>query len=289
LLITSRLLAASLALCGTAPGAQVDVLGRAPAPRPPAADAAAGGGWIALSVHSPMTSRAAFAACDRNADDRLSIFEVRAALDLGGDAQDTQAFRRLDRDSDGYLDWSEFDLRFRQTIERALPLRVHPQRPLRLNPEVDRAREAERLRGRAVLRLLDSDGDGAVLASEADRALRQTETAAAERFAKLDADGSGAIDIDEIAPFAAWLHARARPPVKPPANADRLPESFAAVDHDQDAVIGAAELDDALRSIHPSLGRWTSKILDDADRTHNRTLGRAEILAAESSRAAQND
>lgn len=279
------LLRSTTALCLAAPAmpAQIDVLGKAaPASARSGAEASR---WVSLPIHTPAASRAAFRACDRNGDDRLSVYEVNGSLDILEDLRDTRAFRQLDSNSDGFVDWLEFDQRFRHATEHGIPLRLQPLHPLRLNPAVDSAAQAERLRDEALFRSMDVDGNGALLQSEVDAFIAASPLATVKTgFKQLDADRSGTLDVDELRPVAEKLRAMQRRPPATPEAAERLPESFANADHDQDGVIDAIELADALRLQHPALIRWTRQIIADADRSANGTLGRAELLAAQNSR-----
>ncbi len=59
-----------------------------------------------------------------------------------------------------------------------------------------------------------------------------------------------------------------------------MPDQFRALDFNLDGAIDQTELEVGLRRIHPALANWTQRILFDADRSHEKTLGWSELAAA---------
>lgn len=236
-------------------------------------------------------SLALFAACDRDSDDRLDVFEIRSAMVDLRDTRDASVFRRLDADSSGFLEWNEFDERFRTLVQRSGSFRVRPVHepvPLR-DPTVP---VAEMDPTATVLRAVDTDGDGGLAASEFAAFLRKhaDNDGLARHFDTLDLDRSGLLDEHEFAPVLQWV-----PDVFDQLIAAReddrsaIPPDHRAADRNLDGVIDRDELRAALALLDPSLKRWTDRILTRADRTRNGTLGGAELTAASAATAAALD
>lgn len=59
-----------------------------------------------------------------------------------------------------------------------------------------------------------------------------------------------------------------------------MPAEFRAIDLNLDGAIDHRELDLGLRRIHPALSAWTGRVLYDADRSRDKTLGWSELAAA---------
>ena len=72
-----------------------------------------------------------FAACDSNGDDRMDIFEARAAMESTGSPTEIQWYRRLDQDRDGYLSWPEFDRFYRVLVQSGNSLQLTLARGLK--------------------------------------------------------------------------------------------------------------------------------------------------------------
>ncbi len=233
--------------------------------------------WLALSAYSTDRSRAAFAACDRDGNDQLDVFEAAHSLERVRGIRDTAAFRSLDGDADGALTWPEFDRLYRECADAGSALRLRPARPLALaaaGPEAPDQRGAQ-----VVIRVLDRDGDGALTMVELEAMLRDMAVppALVTQLAGLDLDRSGELSSDEVAALAP-LFPQLPAPV---AEAPPLPEALVAVDANADAVLDRAELAEALRRLDPTLLRWADLVLGDADASGNRSLGPVELRRAD--------
>jgi Ca2+-binding EF-hand superfamily protein len=234
-----------------------------------------------VTIYREAESRALFRACDHDADDRLDLIECSAALPILGNPRDVRGFRRLDTNSDGFVEWHEFDEAYRESVRtlgifRLRPVRavVEPEDPTMWTPESEVIAQ--------MIQLVDDDGDGMVSRAELARfaEIAATGPELVRAFEQLDRDGSGALDAEELAaapPSAAaanqlaQAHASAR---------SHLPPELRLADRNLDGVVDASELESGLRRIHPSLSRWTGRVLADADRNQNGTLGAAEIASA---------
>ena len=67
--------------------------------------------------------------------DRLDLFEAAAAIEAIGSPRERDAFRRMDRDRDGFLSFPEFDALFRSVIQRGDTFRVRVCRPYQAESE----------------------------------------------------------------------------------------------------------------------------------------------------------
>ncbi|MDA0375558.1 MAG: EF-hand domain-containing protein [Planctomycetota bacterium] len=233
------------------------------------------------TVWSETRGLALFAACDRNGDDRLDLFEVRHCLvDLQA-TRDPSVFRRLDTDNSGFVEWPEFAERFKVSLGRAGRFQVQPYRqpaamrdPASPSSEIDPSEQ--------MLGALDGDGDGGLSRAEFTAFVRRMAGNAelVNRFAALDTDRSGKLELTEFAPVLMFV-----PQVwqKMSASEDlrrAMPADFRGADRDLNGVIDRAELRASLTRLHPSLGHWTDVILNAADRSRNGTLGAAELVAS---------
>ena len=233
------------------------------------------------TVWSQTRSLELFAACDRDGNDRLDVFEIRAALVELGNSRDPSVLRRLDTDSSGFLEWPEFDARFRLAIDKAKSFRVRPALPPppiedpTATPAVPDATEL-------VIGVTDDNGDGLLSRPELAAFLRRLrqDPALIEHFPTLDRDGSGTLDVEEFRPVVMMV-----PNVLVLLGANEqlrrgLPADDREADRNLDGSIDRAELRAALIRLHPSLERWTDRVMLAADRSRNGTLGGAELAAA---------
>jgi Ca2+-binding EF-hand superfamily protein len=275
----------ALALAGTAAGQttapkKAMPTAQAPAEKPGTKAKPAEPPKTEVRVHTEAASRRAFAECDGDADDRLSIFEATRAFEDMGSPRDSETFRTVDTDRDGFLSWPEFDQRLQTVIRLRGSLRYRPARKLSPADGAATPPPKDDSIDRSLLAVLDADRSGAVSRDEFANALQAGALSPALRgvFPSLDADDDGQLASAELAAMRVLLPKLVRP--EPVGNSPQaFPAEFAEVDRNRDGLIDELELDRALRQIHPSLGRWTQRVLADADRSGNHVLGPAEVLA----------
>jgi Ca2+-binding EF-hand superfamily protein len=236
---------------------------------------------VSESRYDRARSWALFAACDADADDRLSLFEVRRSfVDLGG-ADNLDAFRRLDTDASGFVEWPEFDRRFRLSIEQAGSFRVRPSRAVSA-PRDPAAPASDADPVLFLIISIDTDGDDRLDLTEFTELLRlaNVDPALSQGFAALDTDRSGELDRSELGPALQVLPGIWQLMPGESNSQTNLPIEFRPVDRNLDGVIDAKELEASLRRTDPTLVRWAARILRDADRSGNGSLGATEIRAA---------
>lgn len=244
--------------------------------------------WISLAEYSERVSRAAFAICDGDADDRLSVLESSRTLE-GIGTDDLEAFRRLDSDADGFLYWPDFDRRFRELTERGAPMRIRPLRPVPADLAPAAALAAAKptglQRANQLIAENDTDGDGKLSLLEAARVAATLipgadPAALVAPLRALDVDRSGDIGAAELLIVADRLPLASEQRSAATSAPGKLPPGYAAADANADGVIDRAELESVLRGLDPALPRWSRQILRDADRSGNDTLGPFEIRQA---------
>jgi Ca2+-binding EF-hand superfamily protein len=236
------------------------------------------GGWTPLPRHSEKTSRAAFRACDTSADDQISILEAMRTIRGLGDAE---LFRRLDLDSDGYLQWPEFDRYFRDTVARGLTVQIRPQRPLPAGIADEESGDPMQDNAKRMHTLLDKNGDGTVAVDEALQVVKASNMPASivQIVAGLDADQSGDISEAELLTVARMFPAAPSAPTgagkskRSPAAATGL----RSADTDRDGIIDEKELGAAIGRLDPALSRWAAQIITDADDSGNGSIGPLEL------------
>ena len=242
-------------------------------------DRVAGRARLNIDSYDEDLSRALFRTCDLNADDRLDIIEATKAIEYLISGQSIDSFRRLDKDSDGYLSFSEFDQEYHAVVQRGGTLRLLPSRPLAL-PR-GRVESSDLLQAKRLVALYDTDGDELLSAREFAILLerRRLPGDRAAHFQGLDSDGSGSLSAEELTGFARLQGVAVAPDADLGAHT-RLPEPFREADLNQDGAIAGNELERLLRRIDPGLRLWTKTIVTNADKSGNGTLGLPEIQAA---------
>lgn len=240
----------------------------------PGAPQNSGANRIAVATWSEDQSRALFESCDRDGDQRLDLFEARAAIEI---VDTREAFRRLDRDRDGFVDWPEFDRFYHELVRGGGTLHLRPFRT-----QAPAAGIAPRTPTRQVIDLFDVDHSGALEPSELDAMLRefQLPPAVAAQMRGLDRDHDGKIDESELAPIVAKLQLGSlfTDRILGKSGASMLPAPWNAIDRNGDGKIDAAEFEQGLRRLDPMLGRWAGAILKAADRDADGCLARDELL-----------
>lgn len=242
---------------------------------------------VTLPAYDEPSSRAAFTAIDRSADDRLDVLEFADAQEekMPADRRDHGLFRRLDVDRDGFLSWPEFDERVRHTIRVSGEFRYRPARkPVAPRPPPD-AEALSPAQVQNLLVLLDRDRSGKVSREEFVALLTVAGLPATllGQFVLVDGDGDRQLDLKELAALARVLPGATRPPA--PAGAKSIGTAWRRADRDGDGEVSISEMEAALHGLDLYLGRWAEKVVADADRTGDRRLGPAEILAAEPARS----
>lgn len=233
--------------------------------------------WVSLRIHDEGISRAAFRACDGNADDRLSIFEARQCLERMGSLEDPQGFRQLDKDKDGQLSWSEFDRHYSGVCERGGSFRMRPTRRFQ-PPRRPRRASASELAARSLVQLGDKDQDGALDRNELLALLMEFKLPEGFRkqgFTLLDSDQSGTLDQKELLMLVQTIPGLidlGRQEIAPTPGSQ-----LAGADKNDDGEVTRQELDEALRLLHPSLRRWSKKVFTDADADKDGVLTADEL------------
>jgi Ca2+-binding EF-hand superfamily protein len=226
------------------------------------------GVWIQLERYDERTSRAAFAACDTDRDDRLDVREAIVALSNMGTFEKPLGFRALDANRNGFVHWDEFDGRYRGLTRAGATFLFRPTRTFVPHPASKKATAKEK--GAAaiarLMKMVGDDEDPDVSKSEFLKllaALKQPSSLAGA-FLLLDKDQSGGLSAAELAPIAA-----------------KAPYLLELAKIDPDAVVeptvSEKDLRKRLRRVHPSLARWNKQIFRAADSDKNGKLSRQEI------------
>lgn len=240
-------------------------------------DSPGNSGRVTISAHSEDQSRALFAGCDRNGDDRLDLFEVMATID---NVANREAYRRMDRDRDGYVDWPEFDQFFQFVIRGGGSLRVRvqnvPQKATSSQPD-----QAPRIPAQQAIAAFDQNHNGALDADEYESLLREMRLPpdVAAQLRALDRDRDGKISESELAPVLSKLQLSAMFTTKRKGAAagTTLPQAWADVDENGSGKIELVELQAALRRIDPALEPWAEQILKGADTNTDGALSTPEL------------
>lgn len=182
-----------------------------------------------IDSYSQSRSRELFRACDADGDDRLDLFEATDTIEDLGELKDAVRFRRIDRDRDGYITWTEFDEYYRSLLQVGKALRLRPARRLPAAPSVEpgsipagqprpdrpgmgqadpglptggTATGAQRPLQR-FLQLFDRNQDGGLDAAEIEAWVKQSglNPQFASQLRTLDADRSGKLEEAELEMF----------------------------------------------------------------------------------------
>jgi Ca2+-binding EF-hand superfamily protein len=243
---------------------------------------------ILLRTYDQDQSRDLLRCCDRDGDDRLDLFEVRCAATTLADERGIAAFRRLDADRDGYLDWPEFDKHYQDVVRGGNTLKLRLSRPLRTPPAragaSASAAPAARSPTRKVLELFDKDRDGGLSLGEREALLREfgMPPMFAATLTALDRNGNALIEEQELAPVLAQFNlgdvfTRGPAPASATKATSALTGPWTQADEDGDGVVSHPELAAALRRIDPDLARWTGQVLAGIDRNRDGRIGPEEL------------
>lgn len=236
-----------------------------------------GSGIVTIGTYSESQSRALFAGCDRNGDDRIDLFEALAAIQ---NITGRDGFRRIDSDRDGYLDWPEFDVWFQFIVKGGGSLRLQLAN---LPPKVTsvQADTAPRQPMQQAIAAFDQNQNGALESDELDALLREFRLPPAfgAQLRSFDHNHDGRIDESELAPVLSQLQLVAmfapRATGKPVA-AQRV-AATTSLDADGDSLVTLEELTIALRRVDPALARWATVIAKAADRNGDGKLLISEL------------
>lgn len=233
---------------------------------------------VTVRDYDQPRSVALFAACDSNSDDRLDVFEARAAFSSVGEPQDIRWYRRLDQDRDGYLDWPEFDRFYRDLVQNGDALQLTLARQLSSSVAVASPLAGAELRD--TIRLYDKDEDGQLDKTEMGAALDAmgAPQGALVLVQLVDQNRDGKFSEAEIAPH--WDSLRGKSAVAQLATKqDEHKVAMAALDLDANGSVSVPELARALRRIDPQLARWAQQIHEAADTNKDGALRGQEVPA----------
>lgn len=271
LAILSAVSFAGLPLCAQAPAA-------GPIAAQPAAETKPKTERVVVREYDATRSTALFAACDSNGDDRMDIFEARAAMESTGSPTEIQWYRRLDQDRDGYLSWPEFDRFYRDLVQSGNSLQLTLARGLKASTEVTAPLADATLAD--TIKLFDKNQDQKLDTEEAQAMLRSlgAPPQALGMLQLLDKDRDGKFDEADLAPH--W-NALQKSGALQKGGKEPGSQALLALDLDANGSVSAQELARALRRIDPQLERWAPQILAAADKDKDGVLRGPELAALE--------
>lgn len=238
-------------------------------PAPGTAQPATNGRWIAFDNHDERRSRAAFKACDKDGDDRLSVVEARHCLAGIGTAEDLSGFQAIDLNRDGFLHWSEFDHRFKTTTKRGSTFRFRPARLFSDPSAGTRAKgkqiPKEQHAAELVVAMSNVDDDPHINRTEFLGLLKALGQPAslASTYDLVDLDKSGSLSAAELVPLLKAVPFLAKLVLAQTSKAEGR--------------TGPTDLSRRLAGLHPSLQRWHQVVFRDADRNRNGVLEKNEL------------
>jgi Ca2+-binding EF-hand superfamily protein len=256
---------------------------QAPAQKPvaaqPAAETKPKSEPVVVREYDETRSTALFTACDSNGDDRIDVFEARAAFESVGAPNEIQWFRRLDQDRDGFLEWPEFDRFYRDLIKSGNALQLTLSRNLQASADVAVPLANQPLR--ETIRLFDKDQDKSLDRTEATAMLRTigAPPQALSMLTLLDKDRDGKLSEADLAPHWEALRASVTAAQAKGAQQSDADAMLAALDLDANGTVSLGELARSLRRVDPQMERWAPQILQAADANKDGVLQAAELPA----------
>ncbi|MCA8955453.1 MAG: hypothetical protein KDC87_05230 [Planctomycetes bacterium] len=226
--------------------------------------------WVILDKYDTRISRAAFAACDGDGDDRLSVVEARYSLRGMEQIGPVSGFAALDTDRDGYLCWPDFDARYRQRIELGTNFQFRPVRPFtkpRPSPTKG-AKVSARSAVDLVMNMVRLDDDPHMSRAEFAKLLEvlNQPPSAAGLFTVLDRDRSGGLTREELEPVVKHI----------PYLLELTRQADTSADAPSVDAVGKR-----LARFHPTVARWCTTILTVADKNRDGKLQLGELGAGD--------
>ncbi|MEY3161485.1 MAG: hypothetical protein RIT25_1476 [Planctomycetota bacterium] len=230
---------------------------------------------VSTGSYDIQNSRQLFAACDRNGDGDLDLFEAADAIDSLDGSRDR--FRRLDRNRDGFLGFAEFDRHFQDVIVHGGMMRLFTLRPVALIDREEARSQAPRL-----MQLFDRDRSGELSQPEIARMLEYANLPLPLlKQVDIDRNRSGTLSMEELTPILPFLQLPGIERQQAPPGATILPSPFDSWDLDASGAIDPSELGLALRRVDPQLARWAEAALPGLDRNKDWRLSGEELRGQE--------
>lgn len=230
---------------------------------------------VSTGSYDIQNSRQLFAACDRNGDGDLDLFEAVDAIDSLDGSRDR--FRRLDRNRDGFLGFAEFDRHFQDVIVHGGMMRLLTLRPVAL---IDR--EEARSQAPRIMQLFDRDRSGELSQPEIARMLEYANLPLPLlKQVDIDRNRSGTLSMEELTPILPFLQLPGIERQQAPPGAMILPSPFDSWDLDASGAIDPSELALALRRVDPQLSRWAEAAMPGLDRNKDWRLSAEELRGQE--------
>lgn len=226
-----------------------------------------------FGVYHQHTSRAIFRACDRDGNDRILAREAKEAFK----AFDLEEFRAFDTNSDGRIEFDEFDKRFKEITryggEITLTEVARKRLPLRLGEESGYPNVLV-----TWFANLDVDANDKL---GRDEFKTLAKLLPAEKFQQLDKNLDDGLTIDEMRPLIDFITLIEKQRPRKGATQRPLPIDFRGADLDGDSLIDQSELERALFRIDPTLPAHARSILQSADQNADLFLDRFEVEDAQ--------
>lgn len=230
---------------------------------------------VSTGSYDIQNSRQLFAACDRNGDGDLDLFEAADAIDSLDGSRDR--FRRLDRNRDGFLGFAEFDRHFQDVIVHGGMMRLFTLRPVALIDREEARSQAPRL-----MQLFDRDRSGELSQPEIARMLEYANLPLPLlKQVDIDRNRSGTLSMEELTPILPFLQLPGIERQQAPPGATILPPPFDSWDLDASGAIDPSELALALRRVDPQLARWAEATMPGLDRNKDWRLSAEELRGQE--------
>ncbi|MCB9880511.1 MAG: hypothetical protein H6832_14235 [Planctomycetes bacterium] len=225
-----------------------------------------------FGIYDIETSRALFRACDLDANDQLLPREATRALKNF----DWEMFRSFDTNSDGRIEFDEFDKRFKELTLAGGDLTLQDEARKRLPPKIgaDSAYPPVLISWFANL---DTDGSDRL---GKDEFAPLAELLKVGEFQRLDKNLDDGLSIEEMRPLIGWITLAEQGRPRKGATRRQLPEDWRSADLDNDNLIDQTELERALFRIDPMLVSHGRAILQSADKNSDLFLDVIEVTDA---------
>lgn len=226
-----------------------------------------------IGVYHLQSSRALFRACDLDANDRILPLEALKALKNF----DRKDFRAFDTNSDGRIEFDEFDTRFREITRYGGEIAVNEIARRRLPARLGAASGYPRVLITWFANL-DSDANDKLGRNEFEPLAKLLKP---DSFQQLDKNLDDGLSIDEMRSLVEFITMIEERSPRRGATQRPLPIDFRSADLDGDHRLDQSELERALYRIDPNLPAHARAFLQGADQNADLFLDRFEIEEAQ--------